>query len=49
VFVPRVLATAGDPRAPAALLEWARLVHRTPDLEDDFSIMAVEFPAEHGH
>jgi hypothetical protein len=44
VFVPRVMAMAGDPRAPAALLEWARSIHRTPELEDDFSMMAVEFP-----
>jgi sigma-B regulation protein RsbU (phosphoserine phosphatase) len=44
VFVPRVMAAAVDPRAPAALLEWARSIHRTPELEDDFSMMAVEFP-----
>ena len=48
VFVPRVMAAAGDPNAPTALLEWARSIHRTPDLEDDFSMLAVEFPEEKG-
>lgn len=48
VFVPRVLASAGEPHAPAALLEWAQSIHRTPELEDDFSMMALEFPPEGG-
>ena len=47
-FVPQVLAAAGNPNAPTALLKWAQSIHRTPELEDDFSMMVVEFPDEMG-
>lgn len=48
VFVPRVMAAAGDPEAPMVLLKWAQSIHRTPELEDDFSMMAVDLDVPGG-
>lgn|GEM_PF-1092114 len=48
VFVPRVMAAAVDPEAPVAMLTWAQSIHRNPDLEDDFSMMAIEFTGPGG-
>jgi phosphoserine phosphatase RsbU/P len=42
VFIPRVMAAASNPDAPMVLLMWAQSIHRKPELDDDFSMLAVD-------
>jgi sigma-B regulation protein RsbU (phosphoserine phosphatase) len=44
-FLPYLQQNGRNPKLPDEVLTWIRSIHRGEDLDDDYSFMAIDFPA----
>lgn len=44
-FLPYLQANGRNPKLPDEVLVWIRSIHRGEDLDDDYSFLAIDFPA----